>query len=44
MLTLYCMSSTKIQRHIKVRGIANPYDPQYIEYFEKRRRFCWRVL
>src|SRR4029079_2179183 len=42
-LALYRMASTKIQRHIKVRGIANPYDPNYTEYFRKRRCFAWRV-
>ena len=25
-----------IQRHIKVKGLANPYDPQWEPYFEKR--------
>jgi RNA-directed DNA polymerase len=25
-----------IKRHIKVRGAANPYDPQWDPYFEKR--------
>ena len=36
--TLYTAASTKIQRHIKVRGAANPYDPTYTQYFEQRRR------
>ena len=27
---------TRIQRHIKVKGEANPYDPQWELYFEKR--------
>jgi RNA-directed DNA polymerase len=43
-LKLYLMASTKIQRHIKVRGVANPFDPLYTEYFEKRRCFAWRIL
>ena len=43
-LTLYRTASTKIERHIKVRGTANPYDPKYTKYFETRRRFLWRVL
>lgn len=30
-------SSIKIERHIKVRGAANPYDPQYKKYFAKRK-------
>jgi len=42
-LQLYRLASTPIQRHIKVRGAANPYDPHYTEYFEKRRCFAWRV-
>jgi RNA-directed DNA polymerase len=36
-LSLYRAASTPIQRHIKVRGAANPYDPKYIHYFEQRR-------
>ena len=32
-----------IERHIKVRGDANPYQPENIEYFEKRRSFAWRT-
>ena len=36
-LALYKASSTKIQRHIKIRGAANPYDPDYTRYFELRR-------
>jgi len=42
-LTLYRMASTKIERHIKVQGAANPYDPRYTDYFAKRRCFAWRV-
>jgi hypothetical protein len=34
---------TVIERHIKVRGEANPYQPENIEYFEKRRCFAWRT-
>ena len=37
-LQLYTAASTRIQRHIKVRGAANPYDPNYTQYFEQRRR------
>lgn len=37
-LTLYTATSTKIQRHIKVRGVANPYDQNYAQYFEHRKR------
>ncbi len=43
-LALYKAASTKIQRHIKIRGAANPYDPDYTRYFETRRpqRKRWR--
>jgi RNA-directed DNA polymerase len=42
-LTLYRMASTTIERHIKVRGTANPYDPRYTQYFAQRRCFAWRI-
>jgi len=42
-LKLYQIQNTRILRHLKVKGAANPYDPAYTDYFEKRRRFCWRV-
>jgi RNA-directed DNA polymerase len=42
-LKLYRMASTKIERHIKVKGAANPYDPAYTKYFEKRRSFFGRI-
>jgi len=38
MLSLYKAASTRIQRHTKVRGAANPYDPDYTRYFEARHR------
>jgi RNA-directed DNA polymerase len=41
-LRLHAPSRTLIERHIKVRGEANPYDPVYTEYFERRR--WWRTL
>jgi len=43
--TLYRAASTRIQRHIKIRGDANPYDPDYIRYFEMRHshKRRWRV-
>jgi RNA-directed DNA polymerase len=37
-LALYKAASTKIKRHVKIRGAANPYDPVYTTYFEQRRR------
>ncbi len=43
-LSLYRIVSTKIERHIKVRGDANPYDPNYTQYFKMRRHWLWRVL
>lgn len=43
-LLLYRTVSTKIERHIKVRGDANPYDPKYTKYFEMRRCWLWRTL
>ena len=33
---LLLASSTPIQRHVKVKSEANPYDPAYETYFEKR--------
>ena len=43
-LRLHSTRQTAIERHIKVRGEANPYDPAYTEYFERRRCFAWRTL
>jgi RNA-directed DNA polymerase len=37
-LRLYTAASTPIQRHIKVRRAANPYDACYTGYFEYRSR------
>jgi RNA-directed DNA polymerase len=42
-LKVYGAAQTVIEYHIKVRGQANPYDPEYTEYFEKRRCFAWRT-
>jgi RNA-directed DNA polymerase len=42
-LKRYRLASTRIERHIKVKGQAQPYDPQYTQYFEQRRCFAWRV-
>ena len=42
-LRLYSIARTVLDWHIKVRGEANPYDPDYTEYFEKRRRLAWRT-
>ncbi len=35
-------SSTTIKRHIKIQGNANPYDPAYETYFEKREEVHMR--
>jgi RNA-directed DNA polymerase len=43
-LRLYSIAKTVIERHIKVRGEANPYDPEYTEYFERRHCFAWRTF
>jgi RNA-directed DNA polymerase len=42
-LALHRPAHTTIERHIKVRGEANPFDPRYTEYFERRRCFAWRT-
>ncbi len=42
-LSVYSVARTVIERHIKVRGEANPYQPENVEYFEKRRCFAWRT-
>jgi len=35
-IQLYAASSMPIKRHTKVRGEANPYDPNWEPYFEER--------
>ncbi len=40
---IYQMASTRIDRYIKVRGAANPYDPKDTEYFQKRRSILGRI-
>ena len=34
----YQASSTRIRRHILIKGKANPYETEYREYFEKRAK------
>jgi RNA-directed DNA polymerase len=34
----YLASSTKIRRHILIKGTANPYDQEWDAYFEKREK------
>jgi RNA-directed DNA polymerase len=36
LLHLLYAKETPIRRHVKIRGEANPYDPQWEEYFEHR--------
>jgi RNA-directed DNA polymerase len=36
-ITLFRMASIPIRRHVKIRGDANPYDPQQAGYFAARR-------
>lgn len=38
-LTLYRASDTKIVRHKAIKSDANPYDPEWEEYFEGRLDF-----
>ena len=35
-ISLFCASDTPIKRHIKIRGEANPFYPQFETYFEER--------
>jgi RNA-directed DNA polymerase len=37
-LDLFSATQLPIRRHIKIRAEANPYDPQYADYFSKRER------
>jgi RNA-directed DNA polymerase len=34
---LFRADSTSIKRHVKIRGAANPFLKEYVEYFEKRK-------
>jgi RNA-directed DNA polymerase len=34
------MMDTKIQRHIKIRSRANPYLPEYADYFAERKKWA----
>jgi RNA-directed DNA polymerase len=36
---LYAAESTRIRRHVKIQGAANPYDLAWEPYFEERRTF-----
>ena len=43
MPSVYSVARTAIERYIKVRGEAHPYQPEPVAYFEKRRCFAWRT-
>ena len=38
MYCVYKASSTKIIRHVKIKGEANPYDPEWEAYFKNRHK------
>ena len=40
---VHAVARTIIERHIKVKGDAHPFHPDYVEYFAKRRCFAWRT-
>jgi len=42
LLKLRNLLQTVMDRHIKVKADANPYHPDWVKYFEKRRCFAWR--
>lgn len=37
-LTLLRLSQVTIRRHVKIKADANPHDPEWAEYFDKRKR------
>jgi len=41
---LFRAGSMKITRHVKIRGAANPYDPEMKGYFQSRRTRGWARL
>ncbi len=41
---LVCASEVKIRRHLAIRGAANPYDPTWNDYFQRRSRSLAAVL
>ncbi len=38
-LDLYSAAQTPIRRHVKIKSMATPYDPQFKEYFIERERY-----
>ena len=41
---LFRLATIQIQRHVKIRGEANPYDPEWEYYFERRLQARTRKL
>jgi RNA-directed DNA polymerase len=41
-LALFRTSDLPIERHVKIRSQATPFDPRYEDYFEQRRRQQWK--
>jgi len=39
LIELVRLSALGLRRHIKIRGAANPHDPQYADYFRMRRQW-----
>ncbi|MEN8128152.1 MAG: group II intron maturase-specific domain-containing protein [Planctomycetota bacterium] len=35
---LFCMAKLPIRRHVKIRQEANPFDPEWHSYYERRKR------
>jgi RNA-directed DNA polymerase len=40
-LRLIDPADTKVRRHVKIKGAANPFDPPWRNYFEERAFFKW---
>ena len=40
-LRLVNVTETKVRRHVKIKAAANPFDPQWRNYFEEREFFKW---
>ena len=40
---LVSMTATPIRRHIKIKGDANPYDPEWQSYFARRAERRWEM-
>ena len=38
-IALKRLYDTKITRYVKIKGEANPFDPEWTEYFEKRKTY-----